>query len=226
MEAANLGKQCRRGGCRLCWKRTSKRDMCPSCASNEAGYGTWQPSTGSFPQMEGKPVCPERLQMDSNFTEFVKTAFECFLNGRVVSHTGPHSVWVPVSQTSQGPSSPSSMVPGGAGWLLCGGGLRLLRWSEAPRTVCQRQRGVTWGRSVLSNAESRQGQCLCRLLVFSQTLSLFEFFDTTCGILNRTTEQKIHRLVLLVALRSNPTTKSKITVTTSALPLQNICIGR
>jgi hypothetical protein len=57
------------------------------------------------------------------------------------------------------------------------------------------------------------------LLVFSQTLS-FEFFDTTCGILNRTTKQKIRRLVLLVALR-NPTTKSKITVTTSALPLQH-----
>jgi uncharacterized heparinase superfamily protein len=51
------------------------------------------------------------------------------------------------------------------------------------------------------------------LLVFSQTLS-FEFFNTTCGILNRTTEQKIHRIVLLVALRSNPTTKSKIAVAT------------
>jgi hypothetical protein len=58
------------------------------------------------------------------------------------------------------------------------------------------------------------------ILVFSQTLS-FEFFDTTCGILNRTTEQKIHPLVLRVALRSNPTTKSKITVTPSALPLQH-----
>jgi hypothetical protein len=56
------------------------------------------------------------------------------------------------------------------------------------------------------------------LLVFSQTLS-FEFFDTTCGILNRTTEQKMHRLVLLVDLRRNPTTKSKITVTTSALDI-------
>jgi hypothetical protein len=59
------------------------------------------------------------------------------------------------------------------------------------------------------------------VLVLSQTLS-FEFFDTICGILNRTTEQKMHQLVLLVALPKKPTTKSKITVTTSALPLQHL----
>jgi hypothetical protein len=53
----------------------------------------------------------------------------------------------------------------------------------------------------------------------------FEFFDTTCGILNRTTEQKIHRLVLPVALRTNLTTNRKLQSHTVSVAITTFILG-